>query len=108
MDVFEMNGNDCDSNGSEILLKTVKMMQHPAYENPYEWSTEDFDVGRAVGRGKFGRVYIARERESGFMVAMKVMFKSQLTKWNLLRIPSSSRITLRDVMNHPWIVQMKK
>lgn len=31
-----------------------------------------------MGRGKFGRVYLAREKKSNFMVAMKVMFKSEL------------------------------
>lgn len=34
----------------------------------------------ALGKGKFGRVYIARECRTGFMVAMKMMFKSELKK----------------------------
>jgi aurora kinase, other len=43
------------------------------------WCLEDFDVGKALGRGKFGRVYVARERQSQVAVALKVLDKSQLT-----------------------------
>lgn len=44
----------------------------------YDWSKDDFELGNALGRGKFGRVYLAREKKTKFMVAMKVMFKSEL------------------------------
>ncbi|TPX72691.1 hypothetical protein SpCBS45565_g00266 [Spizellomyces sp. 'palustris'] len=43
-----------------------------------KWSLNDFDVGRALGKGKFGRVYLAREKRSGFVVALKILFKSEL------------------------------
>ncbi|KAJ3190659.1 spindle assembly checkpoint kinase [Irineochytrium annulatum] len=42
------------------------------------WSLKDFDVGRALGKGKFGRVYLAREKKSGYVVALKILFKSEL------------------------------
>ncbi|NXN96501.1 AURKB kinase, partial [Rhinopomastus cyanomelas] len=41
---------------------------------------EDFEIGRPLGKGKFGNVYLARERRSGFLVALKVLFKSQVEK----------------------------
>jgi hypothetical protein len=34
-----------------------------------QWSLQDFDVGRALGKGKFGRVYLAREKQSGYVTA---------------------------------------
>lgn len=46
----------------------------------YKWSPHDFEMGCALGRGKFGRVYVAREKKTKFMVAMKVMFKSEIQK----------------------------
>lgn len=46
----------------------------------YKWSTDDFELGSPLGKGKFGRVYVARERETKFMVAMKVLFKSEIIK----------------------------
>jgi len=44
------------------------------------WSLENFDIGRPLGKGKFGNVYLARERQSMFILALKVLFKKQLEK----------------------------
>ena len=44
------------------------------------WTLEDFEIGRPLGKGKFGNVYLAREKRSKFIVALKVLFKSQLQK----------------------------
>lgn len=44
------------------------------------WSLENFDIGRPLGKGKFGNVYLARERQSKFILALKVLFKNQLEK----------------------------
>lgn len=37
-----------------------------------KWTLQDFDIGRPLGRGKFGSVYLAREKKSKFVVAIKV------------------------------------
>ena len=44
------------------------------------WSLRDFEIGKPLGRGKFGDVYLARERKSKFIVAIKVLKKKQLLK----------------------------
>ena len=36
------------------------------------WQLSDFEIGRPLGRGKFGNVYLAREKHSKFIVALKV------------------------------------
>lgn len=41
------------------------------------WSLDDFDIGRPLGRGKFGSVYLAKEKKSGFVVALKVSMQSE-------------------------------
>ena len=41
---------------------------------------QDFEIGKPLGRGKFGSVYLARERKTKYIVALKVLQKSQLTK----------------------------
>lgn len=43
--------------------------------NVNAWSIDDFEIGVPLGRGKFGHVYLAREKRSKFIVAMKVLFK---------------------------------
>jgi len=40
----------------------------------------DIDVGKRLGAGKFGAVYVARERRTGFIFALKVLDKHQLIK----------------------------
>ena len=45
-----------------------------------KWSLSDFDIGKPLGNGKFGKVYLAREKKSHFIVALKVLYKSQLSK----------------------------
>ena len=50
------------------------------FRKDHIWSLDDFDIGRPLGKGKFGNVYLAREKYSKFIVALKVLFKSQLQK----------------------------
>lgn len=52
----------------------------PPSSNTHGWSLQDFEIGRPLGRGKFGTVYLARERRSHFVVALKVLRKTQLLK----------------------------
>lgn len=39
---------------------------------------KDFEIGKPLGRGKFGYVYLAREKKHKFIVALKVIKKKQL------------------------------
>ncbi|EDO35437.1 predicted protein [Nematostella vectensis] len=48
-----------------------------------KWNLSDFDIGKPLGKGKFGNVYLAREKKSKYIVALKVLFKSQLQKSNV-------------------------
>lgn len=42
---------------------------------PKNWTIDDFEIGKPLGRGKFGHVYLAREKKSKFIVALKVLYK---------------------------------
>jgi hypothetical protein len=46
---------------------------------------EDFDLGKKLGRGKFGCVYLARYKKTPqpFICALKVLYKQQLSKGNV-------------------------
>lgn len=48
-----------------------------------KWTIDDFEIGKPLGRGKFGHVYLAREKKSKFIVALKVLYKKQLLKSNV-------------------------
>jgi len=49
-------------------------------KNGKQWSLNDFEIGKPLGRGKFGSVYLAREKRTKYIVAIKVLQKSQLLK----------------------------
>ena len=43
----------------------------------------DFEIGCPLGRGKFGHVYLALLKVNHFIVALKVLFKSENEKEGL-------------------------
>jgi len=44
------------------------------------WKLSDFEIGKPLGKGKFGNVYLAREKRTKYIVALKMLKKSQLLK----------------------------
>jgi serine/threonine protein kinase len=66
---------------------------------------DDFEIGRTLGRGSFGLVYLARERKTGFVVALKVLFKEQVEQKNLVHlIPREIEIQMN--LRHPNVLRM--
>ena len=69
------------------------------------WKLDDFDIGRALGKGKFGNVYLAREKKSRFVVALKVLFKKQLHKAQVEH-QLRREIEIQSHLKHPNILKM--
>uniref|UniRef100_A0A1I7W411 Aurora kinase n=1 Tax=Loa loa TaxID=7209 RepID=A0A1I7W411_LOALO len=70
-----------------------------------QWSLDDFEIGRPLGRGRFGKVYLAREKESKFVVAIKVVYKSDLVESNLKR-QLQREIEIQYHLRHPNILRL--
>lgn len=47
------------------------------------WTINDFEIGKALGKGKFGHVYLAKERRTGYLIALKMLFKAELVSNNV-------------------------
>ena len=47
------------------------------------WSLDDFDIGRVLGSGMFGKVYLAREKTTGFILALKMIYKAELNEYRM-------------------------
>ena len=47
-------------------------------EGKQRFSLADFKIGRPIGKGKFGNVFLAKTKREEKVVAIKVLFKSQL------------------------------
>lgn len=68
-------------------------------------SIANFEVGRALGKGKFGNVYLAREKESKYIVALKVLSKKQLMKHNVQH-QLRREIEIQSHLHHRNILQL--
>ncbi|XP_077231809.1 serine/threonine-protein kinase Aurora-3-like isoform X2 [Tasmannia lanceolata] len=69
------------------------------------WTLQDFEIGKPLGRGKFGRVYLAREKKHKYIVALKVIFKQQLEKHNL-HYQLRREIEIQSNLSHPNVLQI--
>uniref|UniRef100_A0A915EF58 Aurora kinase n=1 Tax=Ditylenchus dipsaci TaxID=166011 RepID=A0A915EF58_9BILA len=54
------------------------------------WTLDDFEIGKPLGKGKFGNVYLARERKTQYVVALKlrreIEIQYHLRHPNILRL----------------------
>nr|XP_033781478.1 aurora kinase B isoform X2 [Geotrypetes seraphini] len=69
------------------------------------FTIEGFDIGRPLGKGKFGNVYLARDRETKQILALKVLFKSQLEKEGVEH-QLRREIEIQSHLRHPNILQL--
>ncbi|XP_071523717.1 aurora kinase-like [Panulirus ornatus] len=71
----------------------------------HRWSLDNFEIGRPLGKGKFGNVYLAREKCSKYIVALKVLFKSQLQKASVEH-QLRREIEIQAHLRHPNILRL--
>ncbi|KAI9906742.1 hypothetical protein PsorP6_003871 [Peronosclerospora sorghi] len=68
---------------------------------------QDFEILKMLGKGSFGKVYMARERGTGGKIyAMKVLRKSELIKRNQVGHTMMERRIMSSI-DHPFIVGLK-
>ncbi|PYH37411.1 kinase-like protein [Aspergillus neoniger CBS 115656] len=64
-----------------------------------------FEIGKALGKGKFGRVYLARERYSGFVCALKVLHKNEIQQGRVEK-QVAREIEIQSNLRHPNILRL--
>lgn len=69
------------------------------------WQLKDFQIGRYLGNGKFGYVYLARENVTGYIVAIKVMFKKQLQGAGVEH-QLQREVEIQSHLRHPHIIRL--
>jgi serine/threonine protein kinase len=69
------------------------------------WELSDFDIGKPLGRGKFGNVYLAREKKTKFVVALKVLMKEQLKREGVEH-QLRREIEIQSHLRHPNILRL--
>ena len=67
------------------------------------WTIDDFEIGMKVGSGRFGNVYLARERKSKFVVAIKAVLKKELVRSCVVDL-IQNEIDVQSHLSHPNIL----
>ncbi|GAB1320088.1 spindle assembly checkpoint kinase [Madurella fahalii] len=73
---------------------------------PKQFHLGMFEIGRPLGKGKFGRVYLARERSSNFICALKVLYKSELQLGSGVEKQVRREIEIQSNLRHPNILKL--
>jgi len=95
------------SRGSDEIVK-LERKSNPMYEQPAPpklFHLGMFEIGRPLGKGKFGRVYLARERSSGFVCALKVLHKNEIQQGKVEK-QVRREIEIQSNLRHPNILQL--
>jgi len=93
-------------NVSELIISKKTQKPQP-YSNLdlKKFKRDDFEFGTKLGKGKFGDVYIAREKRTNFIVAIKILNKS------IIRQLKAQKQVIREIkihsyLNHPNIIKL--
>ncbi|KAH9900492.1 protein kinase-like domain-containing protein [Xylariomycetidae sp. FL2044] len=88
---------------AQVERKSVILLKQPSIKL---FHLGMFEIGRPLGKGKFGRVYLARERTSGFICALKVLHKSELQQGGGVEKQVRREIEIQSNLRHPNILQL--
>ena len=105
-DMFKLPPNVPPEYQEGVHDTLYNMEEHIEGRGPrYQWSLDDFEIGAPLGRGKFGRVYLIREKSTHFMAALKTLYKVELMKGRVEK-QVMREIEIQTHLRHPHILQM--
>ncbi|KAJ3812216.1 kinase-like protein [Lentinula aff. lateritia] len=71
-----------------------------------EWSLHNFDMGRPLGKGKFGRVYMVRTKaEPKYILALKTLYKSEIVAGKVEK-QIRREIEIQQNLRHPNVLRL--
>lgn len=70
-----------------------------------EWKIDDFKVGKHLGTGKFGTVYLAQEKRSKTIVTLKILRKEELEKEKVVQFVKRE-VEIQAHLHHPHIIRL--
>jgi hypothetical protein len=91
-------GSICDITSGRNSATEEELKQRP-------WNIEDFSLGKPLGRGKFGNVYLAKQKVTSVTCAFKVLFKAQMQAANCVNM-LRREVEIQSRMKHDSIVPL--
>lgn len=74
--------------------------------SPRNWSIDDFEIGKPLGQGKFGQVFLAREKLSRYVLALKVIPKKDLNQETQVASQLRREIEIQSHLRHPNVLRL--
>jgi aurora kinase len=87
----KLDPNNKKAEGPQLDFQKIKINQ--------------FKLGKKLGSGRFGNVYIAEEKETRFVYAIKVMNKAKIKEAEMEE-QIVQEIKLQMFMNHPNVLKL--
>ncbi|KAJ7584782.1 other/AUR protein kinase [Mycena floridula] len=98
--------NDGEQRGKDDLGKELALDSSTSANPTREWSLHDFDMGRPLGKGKFGRVYMVRTKAPPkFIVALKTLYKKEIISGKV-EVQVRREIEIQQNLRHPNVLRM--
>ncbi|KAI9762249.1 MAG: Serine/threonine-protein kinase ark1 [Chaenotheca gracillima] len=86
----------------------VQRKSNPLFEQPNlpkQFHLGMFEIGRPLGKGKFGRVYLAKEKSTGFICALKVQHKKEIQQGKVEK-QIRREVEIQSNLRHPNILRL--
>lgn len=96
---------------SPAKLKSNKFyspVKNPVQKSPLQYkpmALDDFEIGKKLGKGKFGKVYCVRHKKTGFICALKAMEKKEITQYNVQK-QFRREVEIQASLRHPNLTQL--
>ncbi|KIY74289.1 kinase-like protein [Cylindrobasidium torrendii FP15055 ss-10] len=85
-----------------LALDSTNDRQYPTRQ----WTLNSFEMGRPLGKGKFGRVYMVRTKcEPRYIIALKTLYKSELVS-NRVEKQVRREIEIQSNLRHPNVLRL--
>lgn len=102
--------NNVNHGSTSVNSKSYSPNQNGPHQNSPKLnmkplSLEDFEIGRKLGKGKFGRVYCVRHKNTGFVCAMKVMEKQEIMQYNVQK-QFRREVEIQSSLNHQNLTKL--
>ncbi|WWC70902.1 serine/threonine-protein kinase ark1 [Kwoniella pini CBS 10737] len=100
-------GLEADLEGKEIVTgESAKMLEMDSGSSGIPLSLPAFQIGRPLGKGKFGRVYLARTKAPPhFIVALKCLHKAEIVQGKVEK-QVRREIEIQQNLRHPNILRL--
>lgn len=98
-------GRSTENTGHGHRRTLTESVLYSQPSSPKQWHLGMFEIGKPLGKGKFGQVYLAKERVTGFVCALKVLHKDELISGKVEKLVRRE-IEIQSHLAHPNILRL--